>query len=655
MSSQRPFKRLLVANRGEIATRIISTARELGIETYSMYTTNDSCHTINSTHAIQVTSPASYLNISEIISLVKEHKIDCVHPGYGFLSESAEFARRVAVETRAIVIGPGHEILSRTGDKLQARLLAEECFVPVLPAFQTPTSDIVDLAAFGSSVGYPIIIKAVDGGGGRGIRIVRKEEDLNSLATRAIQESPSGKAFAEKAAIAGFRHVEVQIIGDGKGNVRHLWERECSIQRRFQKVVEFAPSSILDRKLVGEVIQAALRMANKVNYFSLGTFEFLVSSSRPDFYFLEVNPRLQVEHTITESVALGIDLVKMQILLAQGQPLTSLSLSGLLENPEMPPPIHSLQLRVTAEDVSNDWSLSVGKINSFRFPIGNGVRIDTHLLPSQDAVIGTDFDSLIAKIIITAPSWEDVIRKAKRALADTYIDGVKTNLDVLRGIVANESFAAQNCDTQWLESNLTTVLEFGKQISFQLAPTVGSTALSNSTMGVAASSNILFRKGDAWSISLTPETPAGPDLAKPTPSHLQMTRVLRNEFPASLTAKITYTSPSTKPTPYLMTLTATTASFGSLSNAATHRRGDPGNGNHIIFPFAGKLMELLVEEGDEIVKGDVVAVVRQMKMELEIRASKGGRVVWVYEGEESDDVGEGVLIAELEGGSGAKL
>jgi pyruvate carboxylase len=250
--------------RGEIATRIISTARELDIETYSIYTSNDTSHTFGSSHSIQLTSSASYLDTLELINIAKNHIIDTIHPGYGFLSESPDFAQRMWDEAGALVIGPGPDILSRTGDKLQARLLAEECQVPVLPALETPTSNISELQKFASSIGYPIIIKAVDGGGGRGIRIVRKEEELSSLTKRALQESPSGRAFAEKAAIDGYRHVEVQIIGDGLGNVRHLWERECSIQRRFQKVVEFAPSSIPDRTLVGEVIKAALRMAKKV-------------------------------------------------------------------------------------------------------------------------------------------------------------------------------------------------------------------------------------------------------------------------------------------------------------------------------------------------------------------------------------------------------
>ncbi|KAH6666867.1 carbamoyl-phosphate synthase L chain, ATP binding domain-containing protein [Halenospora varia] len=653
----RPIKRLLIANRGEIATRILSTARELSIETYTLYTPTDTSHTLHSIHAIQLTSPSSYLNITELVSIVKKHDIDAVHPGYGFLSESSEFSRRMWEEAHAVVIGPSWEVLAKTGDKLQARQLAQACDVPVLPALTHPTDDVEMLTTFASEVGYPVIIKAVDGGGGRGIRIVREEGEMEGLARLALKESPSGKAFAEKAAIGGWRHVEVQIVGDGKGNVRHMWERECSIQRRFQKVVEFAPSSISDRRLVAEVIKSALRMAKSINYLSLGTFEFLVKPSPPEFYFLEVNPRLQVEHTITESISMGVDLVKMQLFLAQGESLENIFPKELTREPEVPPPMFSLQLRVTAEDVGNDWSLSVGRIKSFRFPAGNGIRVDTHLLPLQSTVIGTDFDSLIAKIIVTASSWEDVVRKARRALDDTYVDGVKTSLDILKGIVASEDFAKQLCDTQWLEANLKPVLNSGRQL---LAKTSIARQLSsedtspNST--VAAASNVLFRKGDAWSIALTPETSSGPKASEQMPAHLQLTKVLRNEFPASLTASILYTTPASKePQPFLMTLAATTASFGSLASAATHRRGDPGNQNHITLPFAGKLVELLVDEGDELKKGDTVAVVRQMKMELEIRASKGGRVVWVYEGDEGDDVGEGVLVAEIESGTGARL
>lgn len=493
---------------------------------------------------------------------------------------------------------------------------------------------------------------------------MRNEGELEGLARRALQESPGGKVFAEKAAIEGFRHVEVQIIGDGKGDVRHLWERECSIQRRFQKVVEFAPSSISDRKLVGQVISAAMRMARKVNYLSLGTFEFLVREESKEFYFLEVNPRLQVEHTITESIAPGLDLVKLQLLLAQGAPLSSLS-PLLCSDPDAPPPkLYSVQLRITAEDVGNDWSLSVGRVNSFRFPGGNGVRVDTHLLSGQTAVVGTDFDSLIAKVIVTASSWENVVRKARRAVGDSCVEGVKTSLDVLRGIVASEAFARQACDTRWLEGNLPQVLEHGKKISSQLSQSTTSFTPSAATNSVAVASNVLFRKGDAWSISLTPEpstsssssnsNSASNTKQEAITSHLQLLRVLRNEFPSSLSASIMYTSPSSpSPQPFKLSLSATTAS--SASTLSSHRCGDPGNQNHIILPVPGKLVEICVEEGDEIREGDVVAVVRQMKMELEVRSSRAGRAKWVFEGEEGEDVGEGVLVAELEGRGDAKL
>ncbi len=242
----------------------MATARELDIETYSLYTSDDASHCSNAAHAISLPSPVSYLDISQLVAIVQEHGIDAVHPGYGFLSESAEFAKAMWETAKAVVIGPGWEILARTGDKLQARLLAQQCLVPVLPAVQNPTDRVENLHKFAVEVGYPIIIKAVDGGGGRGIRIVQGGKDLAGLMERALRESPCKKVFAEKAAIYGYRHVEVQIIGDGHGNVRHLWERECSIQRRFQKVVEFAPSSIPDRELIGRVIEAAVRMAKKV-------------------------------------------------------------------------------------------------------------------------------------------------------------------------------------------------------------------------------------------------------------------------------------------------------------------------------------------------------------------------------------------------------
>ncbi|KAJ8071225.1 hypothetical protein OCU04_001560 [Sclerotinia nivalis] len=663
----RPIKRLLIANRGEIATRIISTARELDIETYSLYTENDSSHTLHSTHSIKLPSPSSYLDTPALISIVQKHDIDAIHPGYGFLSESPEFAERMWKEANVVVIGPGPKILERTGDKLMARQLADECHVPILPALQTPTNDISQLQHFASSVGYPIIIKVVDGGGGRGIRIVTQEAELEDMLKAALRESPSKKVFAEKAAIDGYRHVEVQIIGDGKGGVRHLWERECSIQRRFQKVVEFAPSGVGDRDSIGRVVEAALRMAKKVNYYSLGTFEFLVRQSSAEFYFLEINPRLQVEHTITESLSLGIDLVKTQLLLAQGHSLPSLLPRFLPFSPSTPPEIHSLQLRITAESPSQNFSISPGKISSFHFPSGNGIRVDTHLHPSTSAIIGTDFDSLLAKLIVTAPTWQDVIAKARRALDATFIAGIETNLNLLRAIVASDDLRRQTCDTRWLEKNLPVLLESARKIGDNLKDMVSSVSKSQ-IPALPSSSNVLFRPRDAWDILLTPETSKeGSENASQTPYHLQITRILTNNFPSSLKANILFTSPSStsastgapsKPTPYTISLTSSTSS-PSQQSSKNHRLGNFSNPSHITAPFLGKLIEIYVEIGDRILAGQAVCVIRQMKMEVEIRSKKGGVVTWVLgDGEEEEewevglDVREGVLICELEDENG---
>ncbi|KFY21751.1 hypothetical protein V493_07143 [Pseudogymnoascus sp. VKM F-4281 (FW-2241)] len=642
----------LTSSRGEIALRILSSARELNLETYTLYTTDDTSHTLHATHALSIPSPSTYLDIAALIVIIKSHNIDAVHPGYGFLSESAEFAHRAWTEAGAVVIGPGWETLARTGDKLAARKLAEQCSVAVLPALQTPTNNVEDIRRFAAQIGWPIIIKAVDGGGGRGIRIVREEGDLAGLMERALQESPQGLVFAEKAAIDGYRHVEVQIVGDGKGNVRHLWERECSIQRRFQKVVEFAPSSIRNREVVEQVINAAMRMAREVSYLSLGTFEFLVHSSSPEFYFLEVNPRLQVEHTITESLCPGLDLVKVQLCLAAGQELDTL-LPNISSNPRIPPPLHSLQLRITAEDATANWALNTGTITSVALPFGNGIRVDHHLTPGL--VVKTDFDSLLAKIIITASSWPDLIAKAIRALNDTHIAGVKTSLPALRGILAQPAFTAQACDTQWLENTLPALIAAGTSITDSIpCPTPMSTAPAFAL----SSSSAPLRKGDAWSLTLTPITTPSTSTSTPppAPSHLLLTKLHRNDFPASLTADILLTPASAPPASYTLALTSTAASAGALTSASTHRRGDVGNARHIVFPFPGQLVELLVDVGDRVGKGEVVAVVKQMKMELEIRAGSEGVVGWVFEGEDGDEVGEGVLAVELmEDGGRAKL
>ncbi|TID20814.1 carbamoyl-phosphate synthase L chain ATP binding domain-containing protein [Venturia nashicola] len=639
----RPIQRLLVANRGEIATRILSSARELGIETFAVYTSDDIAHTRGAAHNIKLKSPASYLNIQELVQVVLKHKIDAVHPGYGFLSESAHFSKKMW-QVGVTVVGPGWGILDKTGDKLKAKLLADDCQVPTLPALTRPTSKVEDLKTFASETGYPIMIKAVDGGGGRGIRLTWSEEALEAAAKRAIEESPSKLVFAEKAAVNGYLHVEVQIIGDGKGDVRHLWERQCSIQRRYQKVVEIAPCISKNRRFIAQIIDSAVKMARKVNYFSLGTFEFLADPITEEYYFLEVNPRLQVEHTITESIS-SVDLVRVQLLLSQGASLSAAGLSEMLRDPAIPPSLYSCQLRITSENVQNDWSLSIGKIQNFQLPTGHGIRVDTSLVHGHQAIVGSDFDSLLAKLIITAPSWKEVVWKAQRALEDTKITGVKTNLDILRGIVAHPDFSEGDCDTGWLETNQKSLLENGERLSSSTSKTtlLDSQSATSSVAGGATSVPI-FRKGDAWTISLAP---TGDKTATAANHHLQVSRILRNEFPTSMSADILYATPSSPdPTPYTITMNSTSSSASAVTSQ--HRKGNPRDPRHVVIPFPGTLIEVLVDEGDMVKASDVICIVRQMKMELEVRASKAGKVAWIMEVEDGEEVAEGTLAAEIE-------
>lgn len=401
-------------------------------------------------------------------------------------------------------------------------------------------------------------------------------------------------------------------------------------------------------------------MARRIAYRSLGTFEFLAREETDEFFFLEINPRVQVEHTVTEEVA-GVDLVRAQLLVAQGASLAEAGADGPAsansDDALTPPPRGcAVQLRLTAESVHAGWSVSVGRIASFGFPGGNGVRIDTALVHGAPAVVGADFDALLAKIVVRGATWGEVVAKAARALRETRVEGVNTNLDALRGIVASEDFREVRCDTTWLEAKMDEVLRVGREISREAKKKAGqqdgsSASSSAANLTGSSSSAVVLRKGDAWKLTLTP-TDAGSSSSSngdAPPHHIKLLRVLRNEFPSSLAADIAYTAPSTSsPTTFRLDLAATTASSGSIMAASKHRRGDAGNPAHVVIPFPGRLVEVLVDVGDTIREGDVVCVVQQMKMELEVRAPRAGRVVWITEAEDGEDVAEGSLAAEVE-------
>lgn len=365
---------------------------------------------------------------------------------------------------------------------------------------------------------------------------------------------------------------------------------------------------------------------------------------------MEINPRLQVEHTITESIC-SLDIVKLQLQLAQGVPFDQTDLAGFPQDPLTPPPQRSIQLRVTAEDPEKNYSLSIGKIQSFHFPSGNGVRVDTALANHVPAIVSADFDSVIAKIILTAPSWPDVVRKARRALQDTTITGVKTNLDMLSAIVDHPDFLAGSCDTQWLESHHEELLALSKSIrDAKPAPLTSLHSQTPSLSTANPSTTPLFRPNDAWNITLTPKNQTSSSTAKPLPHHLLLTRILRNDFPTSLSAEITHTAPSSTPQSYTLAL----ASTSSSARASQHRLGSASDPTHVIVPFAGTLVEVLVDVGDEVREGDVVCVVRQMKMELEVRCRRSGVVGFVLEVEEGEEVAEGVLAAVVEMADGGR-
>lgn len=341
------------------------------------------------------------------------------------------------------------------------------------------------------------------------------------------------------------------------------------------------------------------------------------------------------------------DVVKAQLLLSQGLSLEDCGIPSAPRSPERPPPAHSIQLRITAENVESDWSLSIGKITSFRLPFGNGIRVDSHLISGQPAIVSADFDSLVAKLIVTASSWESAVRKAQRALQDTAISGVKTNISVLRAIVSHQDFAEGHCDTQWLERNQVSLLKDSHKFMTTPDSSLHDSPATNPSSAINTS-NTLFRKGDAWSLSLSAP---GTAQAQPT-HHLELTKVLRNDFPASLSADILFSTASSS-TPYTLTLSST----GASASAATsqHRRANPNDASHVAIPFPGKLVEVLVDEGDVVKEGDVICVVQQMKMELEVRSGRSGRVSWVLDVEDGGEVDVGWLAVVIDSDAQARL
>ncbi|WP_439882813.1 acetyl-CoA carboxylase biotin carboxylase subunit [Pontibacter sp. MBLB2868] len=492
----RKINKLLVANRGEIALRVMRTAKEMGIKTVAIYSEADrnALHVRFADEAVCVGGPKSnesYLRGDVIIDVCKKLHVDAVHPGYGFLSENAEFAKKVK-EAGIVFIGPSPEAIELMGSKLAAKAAVAKYNIPMVPGTEEAITDVEAAKEIASQVGFPILIKASAGGGGKGMRVVENvhvfEEQMQLAVSEATSAFGDGSVFIEKY-IGSPRHIEIQVLGDTHGNIVHLFERECSIQRRHQKVIEEAPSSILTPALRDEMGRCAVNVAKACDYVGAGTVEFLVDENL-NFYFLEMNTRLQVEHPVTEQIT-GLDLVKEQILIAEGNPLRfkqeDLEIYG-----------HALELRVYAEDPANNFLPDIGRLETYKRPQGLGVRVDDGFEQGMDIPIY--YDPMIAKLVTFGKDREEAIDKMLRAIDEYQITGIETTLPFGKYVLQHEAFVSGNFDTKFIERYFNPdVLQ--QQLSDgaeEVAVVLAAMLVNNKKPAVEANINKQNAQGSNW-------------------------------------------------------------------------------------------------------------------------------------------------------------
>ncbi len=451
------FRKILIANRGEIALRVIRTCREMGISTVAVYSTadKDSLHVRFADEAVCIGPPssgASYLNIPNIIAAAEITNADAIHPGYGFLSENAEFSR-ICEEYNIKFIGPSPDMIHQMGDKATAKATMQKAGVPTIPGSEGLLKNVESGLSIAQDIGYPIILKATAGGGGRGMRIVRSERDFKKAWDDARREA--GAAFGNDGLylekfVEEPRHIEIQVVGDQTGRACHLSERDCSVQRRHQKLVEETPSPFLDKKLRDKMGEAAVAGAEAIKYEGAGTIEFLVDKHK-NFYFMEMNTRIQVEHPITEEVT-SFDLIKEQIKVAAG-----VTISGKNYYPSM----HAIECRINAEDPAHGFRPSPGKITNLHLPGGHGVRVDSHVYAGY--TIPPNYDSMIAKLIVSGQTREEAVTRMKRALQEFIIEGIKTTIPFHIKLMDDKNFKAGNFTTAFMDTfDLSDIEEYAQ-------------------------------------------------------------------------------------------------------------------------------------------------------------------------------------------------
>ena len=636
------FNSILVANRGEIACRIMQTAQFMGIKCVAVFVDadKDAPFVKMADEAIKLSS--SYMDGSAIIDAAIKSGAEAIHPGYGFLSENAAFARKVK-SNKLIWIGPSPHVIKVMGDKLKAKELAEKSGVPTLPM----TSNTKDV----KSIGYPILIKAAAGGGGKGMRIVKKESELKDSIISAKREALSGfgddRIFIERY-VEKSRHIEIQILGDEHGNVVHLGERECSIQRRHQKIIEESPSPRIDPFLREEMGQAAVKLAKKIKYCSAGTVEFLFDDKTDEFWFLEVNTRLQVEHPVTEEVT-GIDLVAEQIKIARGEELEfvqdDIDWHG-----------HAIEARLYAEDPGNNFLPEIGILHAYDTSLASEVRWDSGV--EEGSVIGTDFDPMLSKVISWAPNRLDAANKLARGLEKAHMGGVVTNRQFLISCLRNESFLNGNTTTDFIERE---VLETKKNLSVkELHQTSIAVALwlaqqnrvSDPVTGFMPANwtngrmplqrvKLLFAKDEIEvKYKLNRD-----NLYEVMGSTCEIYHCDSAGIDMAIDSHRFYSHVTKVGSEILINMP-----FGDIDASVLPRFLEPGNDvpeGGLIAPMPGKVIDVKVKKGSKVKTGDTLVIIEAMKMEHSIKATETGKIAKVMI-QLNDQVDNGATLLVLE-------
>jgi len=612
------FDKVLVANRGEIAVRVMRACEDLDIETVAVYSEADkhSGHVRYADEAYNV-GPAraadSYLDHEGIIEAAGKADADAIHPGYGFLAENAEFARKVEDTDDVTWVGPAGDAMERLGEKTKARKAMAEADVPIVPGTRDPVTEPEEVEEFAEEHGYPIAIKAEGGGGGRGMKIVRDEDEIEEQLESAQRE---GEAYFDNDSVylerflEDPRHIEVQIIADHHGNVRHLGERDCSLQRRHQKVIEEGPSPALTDDLREEIGEAARRGVREADYYNAGTVEFLVEDdpdrtgdetlgTEANFYFLEVNTRIQVEHTVTEEIT-DIDIVKWQLRVAAGEELA-------FEQEDVEIEGHAMEFRINAENAANDFAPATGgELEVYDPPGGIGVRMDDALRQGDDLV--TDYDSMIAKLVVYGSDREECIERSKRALAEYDVEGIPTIIPFHRLMLTDEPFVAGTHHTKYLDEVLDP--ERIEKAQEKWAPK-DADGQGSSTDGATTREMTVEIDGERFEVTLEdpglPTYRAGQQATGGGPSGAD----------------------------------GTTGSEQGGDQAATVE------GKQVNAEMQGTILEVNVSEGDEVASGDVICVLEAMKMENDVVAPTGGTITEVVVSEgESVDMGDPLVVFE---------